>query len=220
MRHKYIWTIIFIISCVFIFAGAVNAGFSRYFCAIPFMVLILVISNLKFKSRALVTFSVMYIVFSIVLSRTQERNPILFPILDGGVVTVLKDGYQETFLSDGSGGFSEDNDSDIGCSWCGDVVFTEISAGEQYDVTGIRIGNPEFGTSIAVVTDIGEFDEDDYDPIDDDATIRLNKTVHVKWAERLSMLMVWPILPSIALNDIDRYIHKTLPEWMFFLEVR
>lgn len=188
---KIIWIIIFLIGCIFVFAGAVNAGFSRYFMAIPFMLLILLISNLILKNQELFYFSIFFIVLSILINYTQKINPFLFPIVHDGYVTILKDGYQRTW-EDGSGGFTESNERKTSDDSI--VTYTKVNKGDRYAVKRVDIHNPEFAEEFAVVTEIGELGNYDFQGIDSHykEPLQLNKPVRSKWAAELSMLMDWP----------------------------
>lgn len=195
MNKVYVYYALYTIGIIFTLSGAVNAGLSLYFMAIPFMALMIWISKFKLKNKSLFYFSIALIIFSIGVSHTQTRNPILFPIISDGYIEILENGYQLTF-SDGSGGFSLDNKEDIACIGCGEVIYTEVKKGEKFKVLAVRVEHPDFTTSITLVTEIGEFTEHDYRPWGgEERAIGVNKPVRAKWAENLSGLMAWPILP-------------------------
>jgi len=175
----------------FVLAGAVNAGFSRFYMAIPFMLLLISISIPKGRKISVITIAI--VILSIGINKTQESNPILFPILAGGYVQILEDGYLRTF-SDGSGGFSKENKLSIGCATCGEVTYQKLKKGEKYKVLKTKIKNPDFGITINLVTEIGEFHESNYKPWGDQApSIKISKPARAKWAEKISSLMAWPI---------------------------
>lgn len=181
MRKQRLFWVLYITGAVFVLAGAVNFGFSYYFMAIPFMVFILWVSKSKLRNTGLFYFSIVFIALSIIISYTQTENPVLFPIISDGYVEVLKDGYQRTFVDDGSGGFVLEKDSIPRCTGCGEVKYTKISKGEVYQVLGVRVGHLDFGRNISVVTEIGEFSEYDYAPLQGrEQYIKLNKPTHAK----------------------------------------
>lgn len=183
--NKKIFIALLVVSYVFIAAGAVNAGFSGYHMAIPFMVIAVVLS-LMIGTMRLVLLSVVFSVLAVVVNVTQTKNPILYPILSNGYVEILKDGYQQTFF-DGSGGFVFEK-------WpCdGDCTLTKLKKGERYRVVGVRVRWPDFGQEVSVVTEIGEFSEYDYNS--PGPAIALNKPARAAWADQLSFLMYWPLL--------------------------
>ncbi|OHA84493.1 MAG: hypothetical protein A2408_01495 [Candidatus Yonathbacteria bacterium RIFOXYC1_FULL_52_10] len=191
------------ISIVFILGGAVNAGFSGYAMAIPFMGLALWVSRSKLQSRTAFSLAAALIVAAVFVSHTQTKNPILFPVLSDGYVEILEDGYQETFF-DGSGGFTQEKDADV-CMGCGEITYTKLTKGDIYQVLGVRLGHPDFGTSISVVTEVGEFSKHDYSPSAGmDAYIKLNKPPRAHWADVVSFSMAWPI----AFLAIGPFIHS------------
>lgn len=203
MTKKHSFEILYVVSFVFTLSGAVNAGFSRYFVAIPFMALMLWISKTKLKSRLILYASIFFIVISVVVSHSQTENPLLFPIISNGYIRILKDGYQQTF-SDGSGGFVLNKEKDDAYSGSGPINYTEVKKGDVFNVRAVRIGYPEFSTSIRLVTEIGEFSEDDYAPNDGKGKyVKVNKAVRSTWAKYLSTLIVmWPIPLVIFLSRV------------------
>ncbi len=187
--------VIYYLVCIpFIISGAVNAGFSRYFMAIPFIVLALWISRSKLNNALLFYGTIALIVVVVFVSHTQTRNPLLFPIISGGQIEILRDGYQITY-EDGSGGFSNDSS----CDSC--ITKTKVSKGDVHKVLGVLMGYPDFGEKIILVTDIGQFDQYDYAPVvGDEKNIRLNKPARAAWADALGMLMAWPMAPIMVFS--------------------
>lgn len=204
-RYWFLYTI----GCIFVVAGGVNAGFSAYLMAVPFMALILWVSKTKLQNSGLLYFSLGLIIFSILVSHTQTKNPFLFPIVSGGTVEVLQDGYHQEF-SDGSGGFELEKEDQDKCIGCGRIEYTPLRKGEVFDVQGVRIGNPDFGIAIALVTQVGEFSQYDYDPIEGKPYIKINKPVHARWADALGALMAWPIILIIPLSFLATFRQTAL----------
>lgn len=99
-----IWIAVFIMCCIGIIAGGVNIGFSRFFTAIPFMLGASFISSYILRSKKLIILATALTALSICCSLSITYNPLIFPILRGGEVKILRDGYQVTFI-DGSGSF-------------------------------------------------------------------------------------------------------------------
>lgn len=187
--------VIYYLACIpFIISGAVNAGFSGYVAAIPFMILALWISRSKLHNTLLFYGTIALIIIVVFASHTQTKNPILFPIISGGEVEILRDGYQITY-QDGSGGFSNDGS----CNGC--ITKTKVSKGDVHKVVGVLMGYPDFSEKIILVTDIGQFDQYDYAPMNgDEKNIRLNKPARAPWADALGVLMGWPMAPFMVFS--------------------
>lgn len=200
---------LYMVGCIFVVAGGVNAGFSAYFMAVPFMVLILWVSKIKFQNERLFYLSLGLIVASILVSHTQTKNPFLFPIVSGGTIEILQDGYHQAF-SDGSGGFELEKEEEDRCIGCGKVVYTPLRKGDIFEVQGVRIGYPDFSTAVALVTQVGEFSQYDYDSTEGEPYIKINKPVHAKWASVFSALMAWPIIFIIPLSFLVTLKQVTL----------
>ncbi|MFC1721257.1 hypothetical protein ACFL0K_03335 [Patescibacteria group bacterium] len=188
ISNKYFW--IYIISCVFVVAGGVNSGYTYFFGAIPFMFLIVWISKVKLKNKKIYIFSVVFIIFSIIISITQAKNPILYPILSGGYVEVLKDGYLETNKL-WSGFVREESSS---CNTC---IYQKLNKGDKYRILGVRLNNDGIPNTITILTEIGGFTEGLMF-----GNITTNKTMRAEWAEYLSRLMNPVILLLILLIPV------------------
>ena len=214
---KKTWITIFVVSCIFVFAGAVNAGVTRYFFVIPAMALILFISKHILKSSLLFYISIIFIILSIFISHTQTKNPFLFPIVEDGYILILKDGYKETF-SDGSGGFTEKAEPSIE-SLGGEegTTYIKISKGDRYRVNDVYLRYPDFGRHIVFSTEIGRFSEYDYDEefykevYNSSPGIQLNKSARAQWADILSLLIIaWPVfIVFVPILFFVKKLHET-----------
>ena len=187
--------IVYILGVIFLISGATNIGLTGFFFAIPFAILLVFISHYSFKSKKLLLSSIFLILVCILVNITLEKNPFIFPILSGGTIEVLEDGYLVTY-SDGSGGFSkksaqEQTVSCLGPS-CGTDKSTPLKKGEIYNVTGVSITHPDLHTDVSLITSVGKFDQYDYQPYigsPDRAYIKTNKLVHVSLVNMLRYLM-------------------------------
>lgn len=193
-RNENIINVIYLISVIFITSGAVNFGFTRYYLAIPFMIVAFIIS-LRKKNRKLMIVTLILCLSAIVINYTLEKNPVVFPILSHGSVTILADGYITNF-----GGntyyFMANETSHIRCIGCGITGSQVIKKGSHYPVTGITISYPEFETQIDLITPIGIITQKSYKKNSNDGTLTVqpNKTVVSPFFEYLSLLMLYPII--------------------------
>ena len=201
--NRLIFWVLYIVSIIFVLSGAVNDGISKYFMAIPFMVIMLWISKFKFRKNILFYFSIFLIIFSIIINHTQTKNPILYPIIAGGTIEILKDGYCMKFI-DGSSGFYSEEEKNFSCTGCGPVESPILKKGEIYSVTGIEIEHPEFGTDIHLITDACYFSEYNYNAGREN--IKISRNAQSVWAKNLGMLMAWPVIPF---NVYTHYKYST-----------
>ncbi|MEJ0063471.1 MAG: hypothetical protein WDO70_09830 [Alphaproteobacteria bacterium] len=184
MPRKNIAKLFYGICAIFIAAGAVNYGFSGFAPALPFMLAAIALA--KKISRKAMTGTMLACIAAIAFNMTVARNPLVFPILNDGYVTINENGYLRTY-SDGSGGFSSGKETFGGG---GQVTFRELRQGETYKITGVKIGHPEFATTVSLVTEIGQFSEEDYKTA---KHISPSKPAVSDWADKLSFLMNYPV---------------------------
>jgi len=200
MQKKIIFWILYLIGIIFVLSGAVNNGFSRFFMAIPFMILICLVGKFGIKRNKLFYFSIFMVIFSIIVNLTQTKNPLIYPVLSNGYIEILEDGYHIEY-SDGSGMFiSEEERNDRNFIYSEDTIFTDLKKGEKYKVIGIKVAHPEFGTNVKLVTEVGQFSEYDYKSFEGSQKINVNKNVQSSWSKKLSFLMLWPLFPGIFLS--------------------
>jgi|GEM_PF-3665461 len=198
MTRKVIWIAILFICYLFIVGGAVNAGFSRFAMAVPFMVIALLVSIFSLRSAKIAAVTIFFSGLAIFTSLTIAKNPIIFPILDNGKIIILQDGYYERF-SDGSGGFLSTEEKewvDSGTTVFDDVSYMPVKAGEEFKVKAVSFSAPDFNSQVNIVTEVGQLSEYTWNNVSDryGKVIETNKSVYVWWAEKLSFLMYWPIL--------------------------
>ena len=184
----------------FVILGAFNIGI--LLVASPLFILI---SRYGLKSKKMFWSSICLVIVCLLINMTIEKNPLLFPVVRGGTVKILEDGYLATY-SDGSGGFSKENFADnqgrdpscVG-PYCGIIKFYPLKKGEIYNVTGVIVtlgAGGDFRPRISLVTSIGRFAQDDYQSLSGGSEvvhIKLSKPVHSLLFDKLSYLMFWPI---------------------------
>lgn len=207
-RFFYVGVFVYVISLIFIVSGALNLGFSGFWMATPFMVLAIHFSKKLIENRKLYWFTVIFSIGAIFFNITIEKNPLIFPILIDGYVEIQRDGYQVTY-DDGSGGFRDHKQDEIQCIGCGPRTYTKVEKGDIYKVEGIKIGHPDFGIDIRVLTEIGEFGEHNFDQSDvssrlyhdenGELPVKLNKNV-TRFGQNTGILMMWPVFPMMLLS--------------------
>lgn len=181
------------LSILMCMSGAVNSGITLFWWATPFMLYLLIANNHGRDSKKFWRV-VIFVAVCIGIAETNEINPLLHPVLYGGYVTILKDGYHITF-KDGSGGFESKEDFEknkVQSEYFKSEILKEIPliAGQQFKVTEIfREGN-EFTTKIRVVTNVGHFDAESN-------VVAINKSIESSWAKYLGLLMYWPTVPMV-----------------------
>ena len=207
-ESKYLIYIgLYIVCIIFVSAGAVNSGFSKFFWAIPFMITSLYVSLKKIESVKLFIFSILFIIASITVNLTQEKNPILFPILSGGTVEFLEDGYIRTFDMDGSGGFvtKEEKEDPDNCRGCGALSYKEVRKGEVLPILKVTINHPSMATAFSLLTEKGQIDRNDYEDsavayLGKKAPAKINKNITNKYAQYLSALMYYSASPIYIIS--------------------
>lgn len=141
----------FALCFVMILSGACNYGFSRFFFAIPFMIIGYIIvkrNKNEIKSKFLI-FCGSCILFNLTLS----YNPIFFPILLG---------YVET-INNGAMGYYSDPDQGYWFDYQSEKDFSQyksilpISKGTRLKVTSVSISYADFGCSVDINVNKGRF---------------------------------------------------------------
>lgn len=198
---KYLKYLAIIVSVIMSLGGAVNTGFSGVFLAIPFMVFL---AYVGYKiNKYLFTIVILFIIFCFVINKTQDSNYFIYPILKDGSATVLQDGYQHTFLDDGSGSF-QISSTTLSCAGCGEERVTHLNVGEVYKVIGVYHENGDFADKIGVVTEIGQFSSSNIDHADKGHAINLNRPIQSEWSKLLGALMYWPVFPFLAITAFNK----------------
>lgn len=189
---KYLKWFLITLSVVMCIGGAVNDGMTYFAMAIPFMIVLL---NTTFhRDKRVFTGTLIFILACIATSLTQDKNPLLYPIIKSGEVTVLQDGYYVSYAS-GSGGFydyeglkfllhrnpaeleriqsfAEDNNTktiqsshNLDISQKTPFTLTKLQKGEKIAVTAVEHTSYDFGTEVALVTTLGLFGRSDYEKV-------------------------------------------------------
>lgn len=207
-------------SAIMSLGGAFNSGWSSFYLAIPFMAY-LVYKGYKSGTSFFVA-SIIFVLACIAVSKTLEKNSFVFPVLKGGEVTVLKDGFQRTF-QDGSGGFvAFENLTTNKPSNEQQKVFddfktdptrnkleyydsftstiTKIKKDEKYAVTGLFDQTDDLSSTVSIITSVGKFRIEDIDSKSATYSIKLNKKLQTTWSKYLGNLMYWPVFPILIMT--------------------
>lgn len=121
--------ILITIAVVFSLGGAVNSGWSYFVPAIPFM-LYLVVSSYRVGQGSRIA-SLVFVALCIATSLTRDYNPLIYPILWDGEVTVLEDGYHINY-SDRSGNFYTPDDALDVISSSGAISSADAARARQF----------------------------------------------------------------------------------------
>lgn len=194
---KVILWLLYAISIVFITSGAFNYGFSRFYCAIPFMIIASLLAARLTQRRWVLVCTILFSLVSVAINVTLEKNPLVFPILNGGYLEVHKDGYYETFpMSPPTDGLYVGQkpctpESSVACEE--GTIAVPIQAGTRLAITGIRVEHPDFGKDVIVITESGRtFSTNDINFEKGALTTNLPIENHI--VSLLGILMIWPIL--------------------------
>jgi hypothetical protein len=153
---------------------------------------------------------------------TRDSNPLIFPIVNDGTVTIAKDGFYRAF-DNGSGSFTEYENitmnkpnpeqlailekfildrnakkvtiSDTAISR-GLLTITKLAKGDVYPVTGIYHEGFDLGEYQSVRTSVGSF------PLSDimEGNVIPNKPIQSRWSKILGNLMYWPLGPFVLIK--------------------
>lgn len=191
------WEAFLLFCCLFIISGAVNAGATGFYLAIPFMLATSWISLRVIKNTRVTYFAHSLIFLSIIFNVTLTKNPLIFPIIDDGHIEIVSDGYYVTYI-DGSGGFTTEKSIKVDES---QVSYKRLNKGERYKVNGIKISMSGLSSVLLLQTEIGTFSEIDYQNNGNiEANVLPSKEVYVGWARSLSVLMYWPTVFMMIFN--------------------
>lgn len=223
---KYFKIFLIILSVIMSLGGAVNSGWSKFTWAIPFMICLVYLAYKQSKSLLLV--SIVFVVLCITISKTQDRNPFLYPIISGGEVTIMQDGFQKTYHDDGSGGFTsyeritlnqptkdekkqlEDFKSDHtirSLTMRDRAMETSIPGAGMMIITKVSKGDVYKVSGVS--HSYGDFSEHlnvrtsvgqfTYNDIRD-SLVTINKPLQSEWAKYLGNLMYWPVFPILGFS--------------------
>ena len=187
--NKRLFVGLLVFCLMFVTSGALNYGFSRFYPSIPFMSLSIWISLKRLRSLSFSLFIIGYSVVSIFLNFQLEKSSLFFPILNQGTVTINRPGFLLTFR-DGSSGFFEEESVNA-------VSSMPLKPGNVFDVTGVKMVYPDFGTEVQVQTSIGLFT---VVPSYLNGAISTNKDIERPFFKHIGSLMYYPILPLLLKN--------------------
>lgn len=175
----------YLLCVVFSLGAAMNEGLTRWYTGIPFFILFFVLIKKFNKSKRFSLLAIVIIFSSIYCNSTLPTNSFLYPILDGGHLTVQEDGFIHQY-SDNSAGFYKDEE-EMKCTGCGEVKKHSVKSGERIKVEGISYNYPDFGFRRAYKTAYGN--------IVPRGHFKLSHEPHPLL--KLGELMYYPLLPLI-----------------------
>ncbi len=192
------WLLIYVIVVIFLLSATTNNGFGKYTMLIPYVCLLFWISGRKIQNKKLHTATICISLFAVIITYTALKNPFFYPILSGGYVEVLEDGYFETFPN-GDGGVIINNfvpnsfSSDI--DLLGPTI--KINKGDIFKVTGFahRQGHGLVSYD-TIVTEVGEFIP--YFLSKNDTQFLINKPITAPWMDWFSELNYLPLLLIVS----------------------
>lgn len=154
-------------------SGAVNSRWAYFYPVIPFMFYILWYIK-KFKSKRTFIFAIVFIIFCVTISLTRDKNPLLYPILNGGVITVNRDMYN-TIPPLLKGDYPVTYIRHTGDGWNPDSVYAHASTTIFYSKYDLELELFEKGIN------------PDFSPLES-----INKPIQSKWSEYLGNLTFLP----------------------------
>jgi hypothetical protein len=163
-----------------------------------------------FEKKIVLAFTIMFILLGIFFNHTLEKNSFIFPVLDGGTVEILEDGYITKYF-DGSGSFKAINkdikDKDHRDGYPVNLPFIKVKKGEVLRVQGVVVESPDFGLNISLVTEKGQITKYNYDKNSNVATVenlvKINKDVENIFFKHFGDLMYGPLLIPISVTYLS-----------------
>lgn len=190
---------LYLVCLLFIISGTFNYGLTRFFFAIPFFAAACFLSVKLIPNRWLLYGTAIFVLIAIAVNLTLEKNPFVFPVLDGGYIEVHKDGYYKSFP--GGGIFVEDEPciptNQIKCD--NNVVVSSLPAGTRLPVVGVRVEPAGVGLkNVVLITESGMTISQDNIFIFKDS-LSTNKPIESTLLNELGSLMLYPSLPLLLL---------------------
>ena len=209
------------ISILFSIGGAFNVGMTGFWLAVPFMVLL---SVLTFKrSRNAFTASLIFIILCILVNITIYKNPLVFPVLQKNAQIEVIDNSLYRKFSDGSGSFVMPNDvyineptkeqKDSLSAFLNDenamsievsdsAIITQnntqtiykLKKGQKIEIEKVfNFGGIDSTNENYLVTKFGNMSEGEISK----GTIKITpqSPVQASWSKYLGNLMYWPVFP-------------------------
>jgi hypothetical protein len=215
-RNWFLKTLVYLLTCLFVYGGAVNLGAFDIFAAIPF---IGILFYLTFKWRRMFIFSTAAFLIgcAFLYSLKLKRHPIFFPAL-GKEFFLVKDlclrSYVSSSFTEGSSEkffiFQKDFASKNDCQDESDLevqAYVVLKKGTRLKVQEVVVSNADLGEQYYIKTEtpIGPFSFRDLDSASwlngfkvDASDLRRN-IFYVP-----SLLMYWPVFPIMIFTSFQR----------------
>lgn len=189
---------LYLVCLLFIISGTFNYGSTRFFFAIPFFAAACFLSLKLVPTRWLLYGTGIFMLIAIAVNLTLEKNPLVFPVLDGGSIEVHKDGYYKSFPD--SGVFVEDEPCVPGNPIrCDDAVVSVLPAGTRLPVVGVRMESAGVGLNdVVLITESGMTISKTNIYIYKDS-LSVDKPIESTLFSELGSLMLYPFLPLLLL---------------------
>lgn len=201
--------LLFGISCLVTYAGAVNQGATSFFAAVPFVALLSAIA-IRYKGKYIIGATCTLLICSGLYFLKAQQTPVFYPAL-GESVKVAKSAcltsYSNTssylFVGEVFGGGCPEDFDDYPLS--GVKAIANIHAGSIYTITESGVSHPDFAERYFFVVetehgqvkvspgypdDHGVFEKMNGEPVEESD---LRRTIFYY----PSQLLYWPILPVI-----------------------
>lgn len=215
--------VVFVMSVAMCLGGAVNEGFSAWVLATPFAYLIwriaktmdTVENSSKGGGLGCRITALLFYATVIAVSSTQYRNPLIYPILDGGYVKTLADtrfiqyGSEQIHLVNGTTDYKGSKEvAKLAAGTRLQVVRVSGDSGDLYQRVGLVVTD---GSVEAMASETDWKKRNAEVPINSigfQQIIQPSKTVQAPWARALGNLMLWPIAP-LLLADLPQWVMKS-----------
>ncbi len=185
IKNKYFNYGLIIFSILVCLGGAVNSGWSGFWLASPFA---LVLIFYFFRHKTILGFVIGFIVLCITINLTQDKNPLIYPKLN-----------QEIALKDTCGWLVHDSkEYDIYLfnhnEYCSE---DSVIGGVTYKAYNITAGNYKV---IGVYHSYADMGDKTYHIIDANgkrAVVSFGELAQAPWANKLSLFVMWPVFPIL-----------------------
>lgn len=211
----YFKIFLIVVSIIFCLGGAFNVGDTRFWFAVPFMLLLAVLS---FKTNVpFGVYSFFFISICLLINLTLFKNPLIFPVLLGKVEIVKDSLYMDDQFVSSEGlhknkmtPAQEKNldsfltDEKVDSVYIRDIYdisqvpignnrkLYKLKAGQKLDIKEIKhIGRTESEDENYIVTSLGYFDQKQ---INDGDIKTFSKNIQPTWTKYPGKLMYYPIL--------------------------
>ncbi|MEZ9369131.1 hypothetical protein AB4140_09955 [Shewanella sp. 10N.286.51.B2] len=201
------------VSLLFIFAGAVNLGFTGFLWATPFMVLFFIIIRDYHKRLKYSLIIIVSMVFAFFMW-DKPTNKLIFPYLGAKVELVSGWGYQGAAYSNQFYLIKPDNIENWRQRSHTNDPFEVVLFDENVTLTmdRVEISHPSFGLSLGVIFTDANGNEFYISPdslinsvaIGDILSEQLTgvESTQSAWSNNIGLLMAWPMLPVILFSKM------------------